>query len=159
MAERSVRSPFTISAPRWVSAWAAGESGWRVMARTERPRWRRRWATAPPCLPVAPVTRTLFMSGRSTRNGPPCNRGCPQQRQCSSKVLKNVASGPNARPLLDVKQLGAFSALPKRCEADDLVDVGSHDIEIEAGEADGGLTGRDSYAGGVTTVPQHMPRV
>src|SRR4029077_4636742 len=55
----SPRSPVTRSAPADISCRAASLSGLRVSALTRCPLDSSARATAPPCWPVAPVTRTL----------------------------------------------------------------------------------------------------
>src|SRR5262245_35793398 len=54
----SSRSPWTTSTPSAASSPARRLSGWRVSARSRQPRGIRWRMTAPPCRPVAPVTRT-----------------------------------------------------------------------------------------------------
>src|ERR1700733_5127109 len=53
----SSKSPRANWAPAAARAAAVGASGSRTSARTGRPAARRRRVVAPPCLPVAPVTR------------------------------------------------------------------------------------------------------
>src|SRR5262249_14872758 len=53
----SSRSPWTTSTPSAASSRARRLSGWRVSARSRQPRDIRCRMTAPPCRPVAPVTR------------------------------------------------------------------------------------------------------
>jgi hypothetical protein len=57
----SSRSPCTTSAPPSARARAAGLFGSRAKARTRNPFFRRCRAVAPPCWPVAPVTRMVFV--------------------------------------------------------------------------------------------------
>src|SRR5690348_2376851 len=63
----SWRSPCTISAPD--ARRARAFSGFRTSARTGMPAFRRARAVAPPCLPVAPVTRTGDMGLLGTISG------------------------------------------------------------------------------------------
>src|SRR5260370_22458797 len=64
----SSKSAFTTSAPSCLNVFAASESGCRVRQSTSAlPSFTRRRATAPPCRPVAPVTRILSAIDNSLR--------------------------------------------------------------------------------------------
>jgi len=55
----SARSPLTTSTPLSDRRVAAGERTFRVNARTWKPRLSSAFVVAPPCFPVAPMTRTV----------------------------------------------------------------------------------------------------